>query len=93
MATLADIQANLDQVKATAQRTEDAEVAAVGLLTSIVATNKDLSDKLDAALKSNDPAALEAINQELKDTNAALAEKTDALAAAIVANTPAAPAA
>lgn len=66
--------ASLDTITATVKRTEDAEDAAIVLLQGLKAA-------LDAA--GTDPVALKALSDEL-------GAKTDALAAAVVANTPAA---
>lgn len=64
---------DLTEITATVTRTEDAEKSAVLLL-------QDLKAKLDAA--GTDPVALKALSDSLGSS-------TDALAAAIVANTPA----
>jgi predicted RNA-binding Zn ribbon-like protein len=66
----------LDDLKAKVQANGDAEQAAVTLL-------EGLKTQLDAAIAANDTAAL----QELSDQ---LGQQTDALAAAVTANTPAA---
>jgi len=70
MATLADIKAKVDAEKTV-------EDSIVTLLTSV-------SQQLKDAIASNDPAAMQAIADEL-DAN------TAALSAAVTANTPAAP--
>jgi hypothetical protein len=64
---------SLDDLTAQVQANTEAEASAVALI-------KGLADKLGAA--GTDPAALQALQQELHDS-------ADALGAAIVANTPA----
>lgn len=76
IATQRIIMAALDTLK-----TEVAETTTV--MASAVALLQGLKAKLDEAIASGDPAALAALSAEL-DTN------TNALAAAITANTPAA---
>lgn len=71
MATLADVQA-----KVTAEGT---------VVDSAVVLLKGLKDQLDAAIASNDPAALQALSDSI-------GSQTDSLAAAVAANTPVAPA-
>jgi hypothetical protein len=63
---------NLDEITAEVQQTTDAQAAAVLLL-------QDLKARLDSA--GTDPVALKALSDQL-------GVSTDALAAAIVANTP-----
>ncbi len=65
----------------TTLQTEVAENKEV--MSSAVVLLKGLKDKLDEAIASGDPAALKALSDEL-DAN------TNALAAAVTANTPAA---
>jgi hypothetical protein len=66
----------LDALTATVTRTADVEDSAIVLL-------QGLKTALDAAIASGNPAALTALSTSL-------GAKTDALAAAVVANTPAA---
>lgn len=69
MATLADVQA---------------KVAAEGtVVDSAVVLLKGLKDQLDAAIASNDPAALQALSDSI-------GSQTDTLATAVATNTPAA---
>lgn len=70
MATLADVQA-----KVTAEGT---------VVDSAVTLLKGLKDQLDAAIASNDPAAIQALSDSI-------GAQTDQLAAAVAANTPTAP--
>jgi hypothetical protein len=70
------IMAALDDLKAAVTKDTDAENSAITLL-------QGLKTKLDAAIAAGDPAALKALSDQL-GTN------TTALAAAVVANTPAA---
>lgn len=83
-------QADLDALIATTTATEDAEDAAVTLLQKLFASQAELQAKLDAAIAAGDPAAIAAAQKQIQDATALLKTKTDALAAAIVANTPAA---
>lgn len=73
---LETIMATMDDLKAAVQRNSDAEASAVALLQGI-------SQQLKDAKNANDPAAMDAAIASL-DAN------TSALAAAVVANTPAA---
>ena len=66
----------LDALTAAVQRNSDAEDSAITLLQGLKAA-------LDAAIATGNPAALTALSTQI-------GAKTDALAAAIVANTPAA---
>lgn len=66
----------LDALKAAVTRDTEVESSAVALLQGLKAA-------LDAAIASNDPAALTALS-------ASLGKSTDDLAAAVAANTPAA---
>lgn len=68
--------AALDDLKAEVSRVKDVDASAVALL-------QGLSAKLDAAIKANDPVALQALADELRGD-------TDGLAGAVTANTPAA---
>lgn len=69
-----EIMATLDDVKAAVKANADAEDSAVLLL-------QGLKSKLDAAIASNDPVALQALADDL-------GRQTAGLAAAVVANTP-----
>lgn len=63
---------------------QDAVARDTAVETSAITLLQGLKAALDAAIASNDPAALQALSAQL-GTNA------DALAAAVAANTPAAP--
>jgi hypothetical protein len=71
------IMAALDDLTAQVARNSDVEDSAIALL-------QGLKKALDAAIASGNPAALTALSTQL-------GAKTDALAAAVVANTPATP--
>ena len=64
----------LDDLKTEVEQVKTVEQSAVTLL-------QGLKAQLDAAIASGDPAALEALSADLKNS-------ADALAAAVVANTP-----
>lgn len=68
-----NIMSALDDLKAEVARVKDVDASAVALL-------QGLSAKLDAALAANDPAAIQALADELRGD-------TDGLAASITANT------
>ena len=70
------IMATLDDIKAAVKANADAEDSAVILL-------QGLKAKLDAAIAANDPAAIQAVVDDL-------GKQTAGLAAAVVANTPSA---
>ena len=74
---LEHIMATLEDVKAAVTEATTAEASAVILIQGI-------ADQLKAALAANDPAALDALVTQLH-------EATAPLAAAVAANTPAAP--
>lgn len=67
----------LDALEAAVTRNTDVDASAIALL-------QGLKTKLDEAIASGDPAKLAAFS-------ASLGASTDALAAAVAANTPAAP--
>lgn len=67
----------LDKLNAAVTRNADVEASAVALLQGLKAA-------LDAAIASGNPVQLQALSDSL-------GASTDALAAAVVANTPAAP--
>lgn len=67
----------LDTLEATVSRNTEVDASAIALLTG-------LKQKLDEAIASGDPARLTALSNSLGSS-------TDALAAAVAANTPAAP--
>lgn len=62
------------------------------LLAGLVATNKQLSIDLAAAIASGDPVALAKVQADLDQATADLSSDNDDAAAAIAANTPPAPA-
>ncbi len=68
--------AELDDLKTAVQKNTDVEESAIVLLNG-------LKSKLDAAIAAGDPAALKALSDSL-------GTESDKLAAAVVANTPAA---
>lgn len=80
---LLEIIANQEKIMATLTDIKDAVAAERTVVDSVVTLLADLSQRLKDAIASNDPAALQAIADDINR------EKED-LAAAIVANTPAA---
>lgn len=72
-----------------AETTIDNSVLA--LLTQVVQQNKDLSAQLAAAIASNDPAELAAVQKSIDESTATLTNNVAAIQKAITDNTPAAP--
>ena len=81
MATIADLQTAFDALSTQAQANVDAETAASTLLGQLGAL---------LAANANDPVAIQAIADGMTNKSGALKSSADSLAAAIVANTPAA---
>jgi hypothetical protein len=81
MATVAELQTAFDALAAQATANVDAETAAATLL-----------GKLGELIRNNvnDPVALQAIADGMSNKSGALKSSADSLAAAVVANTPAA---
>lgn len=82
MASQADLQAAVDEATAKVTPLTDAASAAETLLTS-------LKKMLDDALATNGPP--QAVIDAVKAVSATIGKNTEDLAAAVVANTPAAP--
>ena len=72
-----------------AQQTVDASI--IALLNTVVASNKDISAQLAAAIAANDPAALAAVQASIDKASADLEAGQASVTAAVTANTPAAP--
>jgi DNA-binding FadR family transcriptional regulator len=68
----------------TIQELRDSVAAQRTIITSAVALLKGLHDQLAAAIAANDPAAIQAVADDLK-------ANTDSLASAVTENTPAVP--
>ena len=92
MATLAEIQEKIAKQTADIAEQKTVEESIVTLLNQTVATEKDIKAQLEAAIASNDPAALQAVADTLDANTTALEANTADIAAAVTANTPAAPA-
>ena len=91
MSTLADVQALIATLTADVAADATVEQSAITLLNGLTKSIGDLSAQLAAAIASGDPVALQAAADALAAQNTALASNTAALAAAVTANTPAAP--
>lgn len=89
MATLADIQAQNEQLVAAVAAEDTVIDGAVTLIQGVAAQISDLKDQLAAAIANNDPVAMQAVVDSMTATNADITAKTSALAAAVAANTPA----
>src|SRR5581483_3146437 len=84
---------HLDALTAQVKANTDATAAAQAALTGYVATVSDLTAKLQAAIASDDDDAVKAAADAIAANNAVLTAATPAVAAAVTAGTPAAPAA
>jgi hypothetical protein len=90
MGTLKDIQ-DANTALTAAVAAEDTVIdSAVVLIKGFGAKLTDLETQLAAAIAANDPAAIQAVADSLTATNADLTAKTQALADAVAAGTPAA---
>lgn len=83
---------HLDALAAQVQANKDAVAAAAQALNGFIGTVADLTAKLQAALASDDDAAVSAAVDALAANNATLTAAVPQVAAAVAANTPAAPA-
>lgn len=81
MATVAELQASLDALVVQVTANTDVEASAVALLSQLSAL---------LAANASDPVAIQQIADGLSNQAGALKTSADSLAAAIVANTPAA---
>ncbi len=89
MATVAQIQTEMTELRAEVAAISDTVTAAVTLLNGIAAIIASLKQQLaDAIAAGADPVALQAIVDGLNTVETALNTKKQELAAAIVANTP-----
>ena len=92
MATLADIQAQNTALIAAVTAEDTVIDSAVVLITGFGTTLAGLQKQLSDALASNDPTATQAVVYVMGTTITDINAKKDALAAAVAAGTPAAPA-
>jgi len=90
MATIKDIQANIAGLQADVTAEKNAEDAIVLLLNKLNANDAALQAQLAAAIAASDPVAIQAAMDALTANRAAVQANTAALAAAVLANTPAA---
>ena len=91
MATLAEIQEKIAKQTADIAEQKTVEQSIITLLGQVVQQGKDLATQLAAAIAANDPAALQAVADELDANNTALEANTADIAAAVTANTPSEP--
>jgi hypothetical protein len=91
MATLADIQKQNNDLIAAVAAEDTAVDSAIVLIQGNTKALTDLKAQLDAAIKANDPTALQAVSDSMGNTITDVTAKTKALADAVVAGTPAAP--
>jgi len=89
MATLADIQAQNTALIAAVTAEDTAVDSAIVLIQGNTKALADLKTQLDAAIKANDPTALQAVSDSMGNTITDVTAKTKALADAVVAGTPA----
>lgn len=90
MAKLSDIQSRMATLQQGVQAETDAEQAIIKLLKGQTDQLTDLNNQLKDALANNDPAGLQAVSDGLDNFISTAKANTDAMAAAAVANTPAA---
>lgn len=91
MAGIKDLQAALTSQTASIKANTDAENSCVVLLQTISANQKLTNQQLADAMANNDPVAMQAALDLAVANQAALDKNTADIAAAVVANTPAAP--
>lgn len=92
MATLADIVAKTEQLRASVESEGDVVASLNQWLTGENAIMQDLKAQLAAALAANDPTAMQAAVDALDSILTSNTTFRDATVAAILANTPVAPA-
>ncbi len=90
MAELDDLKGNVANLIADVQAQGTVIGSAVTAFQGLTAQMKTLSDELAAAIAANDPAAIKAASDSIAAQNQLIADQTNALAAAIPVNTPAA---
>ena len=88
--TLADVQAKTASLIDTVAAEDTVIDSAMVLIQGNVTTLADIKAQLAAAIAANDPTALQAVADGIDHTIADVTAKKDALAAAVVAGTPAA---
>ncbi len=89
--TLADIQAANTQLQADVAAEGTVIDSAIALINGFTTTVTDLKTQLAAAIAANDPAAIQGVLDTITATETDLKAKTQSLADAVAANTPAAP--
>lgn len=82
---------NVDALAASVANNTSVEQSALVLIQGFAASQADLAKQLADAIANNDPVALAAVQKTIDDSVTALDLGDAALAAAVTANTPAAP--
>ncbi len=88
MAKIADVKAKLVSLKADVESETTVVEAVKRLLEGQAAQLADLRQQLADAIAANDPAAIQAVLDQIDAVTATNKANADALAAAVVANTP-----
>lgn len=91
MATTADLKTKADAVLAQVTADTNVDNAVLTVVNSIVAQMTDLKTQLDAAIAANDPAAVQAVSDQLDAILAADTANGSIVSAAVTAGTPVAP--
>jgi capsule polysaccharide export protein KpsE/RkpR len=91
MAKITDVQAELDKLKVSVEGETDLVQATKTLLEGQNALLLDLKRQLEEAIAGGDPAALDAVVAQMAALTTTNATNAEALAAALLANTPAGP--
>ncbi len=91
MAKIADVKAKLVSLKADVESETTVVEAVKRLLEGQAAQLADLRQQLADAIAANDPAAIQAVLDQIDAVQATNKANADALAAAVIANTPATP--
>lgn len=89
LVNVSDVKAKADALKAQVEASITIEQSTILLVQGMAATEADLAAKLAAAIAAGgDPVALQDIADELQATSDENKASSDALATAVVANTP-----
>lgn len=91
MAEIDDLKANVANLIAGVEAEDNVIDSAVKAFQGTTAAIAELQAKLDAAIANGDPVAIQAASDAIKAQNQLVMDNTAKLAAAIPANTPAAP--
>ncbi len=81
---------NVSALLAAVAREKTVDDSILALVTQMAANQVSLSKQLADAIANNDPVAMAAVQKQLDDSATKMTENADAIAASVLANTPAA---